>query len=82
MKEFNLCKHLDESKDTVRKIIKRGDKYIKICKLTKRLHLKKLNRYFFEKAFDSYIAGMTLCAKNIDLLLPIIKKKQSDQKDL
>ena len=45
MKEFNLCKHLDESKDTVRKIIKRGE-------------------------------------KNIDLLLPIIKKKQSDQKDL
>lgn len=70
MQEFN----------TAMKIIKRGDKYIKICKLTKRLHLKKLNRYFFEKAFDSYIAGITLCAKNIDLLLPIIEK-QSDQQD-
>jgi hypothetical protein len=80
MKVFDLRKHLDESEDVIVKIIKKSNRYRRYCQITKALRLKRLNRYFYNKGVDACIAGFVLCAKNIDLLLPIIEN-QSGQKD-
>lgn len=79
MKTFDLRKHLDDSKAVIEKIDKKSERYLRYCQITKALRLKKLNRYFYNKGVDACIAGLVLCAKNIDLLLPIIEKQSAQQ---
>ena len=72
---FDLRKHLNKSYIVLEKLENKMEKYHKLCVITKKLHLKKLNQYFANRDLDLAYAAFNLSVKNMELLQFVIENK-------
>ena len=73
MKEFNTKKHFADSEKILKKIQTKLRIYMPVAVITKKLNMRRLNRYVCSKAFDLIATEQNLLAANIDLLMTLDK---------